>query len=118
MQLIKLVQLGRIPLSSSLQRAGLGSDVEVIEFDNATDFHNEYSLSLSPSLFKQGVLTNINDALLGRMLTTVPVSPMTKLLVFRFSISKDNRDYRFDFGRGMGPCGSANFTQIDRVELS
>ena len=38
MQLIKLVQLGR--LSSS------GSDVEVIEFDNATDFHNEYSLSL------------------------------------------------------------------------
>ena len=83
MQLIKLVQLGR--LSSS------GSDVEVIEFDNATDFHNEYSLSpRTPRDKKEGLLTNINDALLGRMLTTMPVSPMAKLLVFWFAISEYN----------------------------
>ena len=51
------------------------------------------------------------------MLASVPVAPVTELLIFRFAIAKDNRDDCLDFSRAMGPGGTADLAEIDGVEL-
>lgn len=43
-------------------------------------------------------LTDVNDALLCRVLPPMPVLPMAQLLLLRLSVSKDDRDDGLDLG--------------------
>ena len=51
------------------------------------------------------------------MLASVPVAPVTELLVLGLAVAKDNRDDCLDLGGAMGPGGAADLAEIDGVEL-
>ena len=63
-------------------------------------------------------LTDIDDALLGGVLASVPVTPVAKLLFLGFAVAENDWDDSLDLGGGMGPGCTADFAEIDGVELS
>ena len=63
-------------------------------------------------------LTDIDDALLGGVLASMPVAPVTELLLLGFAVTEDDWNNSLDFGGGMGPGCAADFAEIDGVELS